>query len=101
MCPGPDCFITASKLRTQHQPCITQADFINSFYYADKFVEAYSTQIVQNPGAVADLDGVPPVFPYSIFYVYFEQYLTIQGIAFENTLLALGMQLLNESSEVY
>lgn len=52
----------------------TQEDFINALKVAY---------------AVADQSPVP-IYPYSVFYIYFEQYLYITSIAIQDSLFALG-----------
>ncbi|KAF2072589.1 hypothetical protein CYY_006086 [Polysphondylium violaceum] len=66
--------IVASRFDGYHTPLKTQNDFINAmktaYYVADQ----------------SDLD----IFPYSVFYVFFEQYLYIINIAVTDILLALA-----------
>ncbi|EFA85411.1 hypothetical protein PPL_02414 [Heterostelium album PN500] len=70
-----DGVIVASKLDGYHTTLRYQQDFINSmksvYWYADHF------------------HGDFEIFPYSVFYVYFEQYLTIVNVAILDIGLAL------------
>jgi Niemann-Pick C1 protein len=72
-----DAGVTASHFRTYHTPLKTQADFINAFDAAHRIAADISTRT----GA--------EVFPYSIFYVYFDQYAHVVAITQE--LLGLGL----------
>lgn len=69
--------VVASHFRTFHSPLRTQADFIHSLEAAHRIAEDITERTGTN------------VFPYSIHYVYFDQYLHIIGITQE--ILGLGL----------
>lgn len=69
--------VVASHFRTFHSPLKTQADFIHSLESARRIAD----DISERTGTT--------VFPYSIHYVYFDQYLHIVGITQE--ILGLGL----------
>jgi Niemann-Pick C1 protein len=69
--------VEASHFRTFHSPLRTQADFIHSMEAARRISEDLSEKTGTS------------IFPYSIHYVYFDQYLRIIGITKE--LLGLGL----------
>ncbi|EGG22062.1 Niemann-Pick C type protein [Cavenderia fasciculata] len=69
--------IVASRLDGYHSTLRTQNDFINAIKAAYYLADHFTSQ------------GLP-VFVYSVFYVYFEQYLTIQKIAVMDIGLALA-----------
>jgi len=69
--------VEASHFRTFHSPLRTQADFIHSMEAARRISEDLSEKTGTS------------IFPYSIHYVYFDQYLRIIGITRE--LLGLGL----------
>ena len=69
--------VLASHFRTFHSPLKSQADFINAFEAAHRIADDISRQT----GAV--------VFPYSLFYVFFDQYAHI--IAITQELIGLGL----------
>ena len=69
--------VEASHFRTFHSPLRSQEDFIQSMEAARRISEDLSAQTGTS------------VFPYSIHYVYFDQYLRIIGITKE--LLGLGL----------
>jgi len=69
--------VIASHFRTFHKPLKTQDDFINAFEAAHRIAE----EISENTGAT--------VFPYSLFYVFFDQYAHI--IAITQKVLGLGL----------
>jgi len=69
--------VVASHFRTFHTPLKNQEDFINAFAAAHRIAEEISEDI----GAT--------VFPYSLFYVFFDQYAHIVAITQE--ILGLGL----------
>ncbi|KAF4602307.1 hypothetical protein EYR40_005512 [Pleurotus pulmonarius] len=69
--------VIASHFRTSHRPLKTQNDFINAFAAAHRVADDISRET-----------GVD-VFPYSIFYVFFDQYAHIVAITQE--ILGLGL----------
>ncbi|CAM9577124.1 unnamed protein product [Discosporangium mesarthrocarpum] len=88
--------IQASRLRFNMQPLASQRDYVNSFFYiktitnrlADKVSERYEGQ--RNAWGVGNL-----AFPYSLYFVFYEQYTYIQGVALQNIALAVGVVLLS------
>lgn len=70
--------VSASHFRTYHTPMKSQDDYINSLASAKRI----AAEIAQHTGG--------NVFPYSIFYVFFEQYATIVT----TTRLVIAMALL-------
>jgi len=69
--------VDASHFRTFHTPLKTQEDFINAFTAAHRIADEISK----------DIGG--SVFPYSLFYVFFDQYAHIVAITQE--ILGLGL----------
>ncbi|GLB33570.1 putative multidrug efflux transporter AcrB transmembrane domain-containing protein [Lyophyllum shimeji] len=69
--------VVASHFRTFHAPLKSQADFVNAFASAHRVAD----DISQRTGA--------DVFPYSMFYVFFDQYAHIVAITQE--VLGLGL----------
>ncbi len=69
--------VTASHFRTYHTPLKSQADFINAMTAAQRI----SADITHRTGI--------KVFPYSLFYVFFDQYEHVVSIAFQVISLAL------------
>ncbi|EGO01710.1 hypothetical protein SERLA73DRAFT_85531 [Serpula lacrymans var. lacrymans S7.3] len=69
--------VMASHFRTSHTPLRSQADFINSFSAAHKIADEISERTGSN------------VFPYSLHYVFFDQYAHI--IAITQEVLGLGL----------
>ncbi|GJJ07483.1 hypothetical protein Clacol_001685 [Clathrus columnatus] len=74
--------VAASHFRTFHSPLKNQTDFINAFTAAHRIAEEIS------------LATGTKVFPYSLFYVFFDQYAHIIAITQEILGLALGSVLL-------
>jgi Niemann-Pick C1 protein len=69
--------VVASHFRTFHSPLKSQADFIHAFAAAHRIAEDLS----QRTGTT--------VFPYSMFYVFFDQYAHI--VAITQYVLGLGL----------
>ncbi|KAF4382786.1 hypothetical protein G4B88_021569 [Cannabis sativa] len=70
--------IQASEFRTYHTPVNKQADYVNSIKAAREFSSRVSASLKMQ------------IFPYSVFYIFFEQYLDIWRIALTDIALALG-----------
>jgi len=69
--------VVASHFRTSHSPLKSQADFINSFHAAHRIADEISEQTGLH------------VFPYSLHYVFFDQFAHI--IAITQQILGLGL----------
>lgn len=69
--------VIASHFRTFHSPMKSQADFINSFHAAHRIADEISTETGLH------------VFPYSLHYVFFDQFAHI--IAITEQILGLGL----------
>ncbi|KAJ8762195.1 hypothetical protein K2173_007350 [Erythroxylum novogranatense] len=74
-----DGVIRASSFRTYHTPLNKQADFINSIRAAREFSSRMSDSLKME------------IFPYSVFYIFFEQYLDIWRVALINLAIAIGV----------
>ncbi|XVE67310.1 hypothetical protein DITRI_Ditri08aG0150500 [Diplodiscus trichospermus] len=70
--------IQASEFRTYHTPLNRQGDYVNALRAAREFSSRISDSLKMQ------------IFPYSVFYIFFEQYLDIWGIALMNIAIALG-----------
>ncbi|XP_019086605.1 PREDICTED: Niemann-Pick C1 protein-like isoform X3 [Camelina sativa] len=70
--------IQASEFRTYHTPLNTQGDFVNALRAAREFSSKISNSL--------KID----IFPYSVFYIFFEQYLDIWRVALTNLAIAIG-----------
>ncbi|XP_030527101.1 NPC intracellular cholesterol transporter 1 [Rhodamnia argentea] len=70
--------IQASSFRTYHTPLNKQADYVNSLRAAREFSSRVSDSL--------KID----IFPYSVFYMFFEQYLDIWKTALINLAIAVG-----------
>lgn len=83
----PTSRVKASRLRFQLQPLRQEKDFINSYYYLQKYIAQLAEGVVapegkKNQGSL--------VFPYSLTFVFYEQYGYIQGVAIQDLLLAIA-----------
>lgn len=70
--------IHASSFRTYHTPLNKQVDFVNSMRAAREFSSRVSESLQVE------------IFPYSVFYMFFEQYLHIWKTALVNLAIAIG-----------
>ncbi|KAK7299788.1 hypothetical protein RJT34_10616 [Clitoria ternatea] len=70
--------IQASEFRTYHTPLNRQADYVNAIQAARDFSTRMSASLKMD------------IFPYSVFYIFFEQYLDIWKMALINITIALG-----------
>ncbi|GAB2291644.1 NPC intracellular cholesterol transporter 1 [Dionaea muscipula] len=70
--------IRASEFRTYHTPLNEQGDYVNAMRAAREFSSRVSDSL--------KID----IFPYSVFYIYFEQYLDIWANAMVNIAIALA-----------
>lgn len=111
------CHVMTSRLRAQHTPLRTQKDFIDAKQILDSVVNILQNDLptldlekigVKGygplvPGVIIpDMDDIrghtqwlPPApgglaFPYSLIYVFYEQYDFIRGVAMSNVLCAIG-----------
>lgn len=71
--------IPASHFRTMHSPLRSQDDFINAYTSARRIARDVS----RSTGA--------EVFPYSVFYIFFDQYVTIVGLTAGLLSAAIGI----------
>lgn len=73
-----DGIIKASAFRTYHTPLNKQVDYVNSMRAAREFSSRVSDSLKME------------VFPYAVFYMFFEQYLSIWRTALINLAIAIG-----------
>lgn len=72
--------VSASHFRTSHTPLRTQADFINAYASARRVAES-----------IGDSQNIS-VFPYSKFYIFFDQYASIKNLT--GTLLGFALAII-------
>ncbi|KAG8065782.1 hypothetical protein GUJ93_ZPchr0004g39891, partial [Zizania palustris] len=70
--------IQASAFRTYHTPLNKQSDYVNSMRAAQDFSSKMSKDLQME------------IFPYSVFYIFFEQYLGVWKTAIMNICVCLG-----------
>lgn len=70
--------IQASSFRTYHKPLSRQVDYVNAMKAAQDFSSRVSDSLKLQ------------VFPYSVYYIFFEQYITIWKTALINIAIGLG-----------
>jgi Niemann-Pick C1 protein len=81
--------IKASEFRSYHTPLNKQNDFVDALRAAKDFTKRISQSL-----------GIT-VFPYSVFYIYFEQYLNIVKTTTVSLALALGVFYFQSPFPVY
>lgn len=102
--------VKASRFRFQHKALIHQSDFIDSVQDTRKAVDHLSKKLVPYLNSRAELDNHALItanidwteisdsydsdehlaYTYSLFYIYYEQYKTIQGVALQNLMVAIA-----------
>ncbi len=91
--------IETSRFRFQHVALTNQQIYVDSVQQTNAVCREYKdlfplyegksqTQNFELNGKTID---IPSVFPYSLFYVYYDQYLTIRGITVQNILIGLAV----------
>lgn len=93
---GESGLIEASRFRFSHKPLTKQSVYVDSIIQTKSVVSQYAQNFTtyENKDSIFEVNGekvsISPAFPYSLFYVYYDQYLFIRGIFFENILIALA-----------
>lgn len=75
--------IEYTKINFFHGPLREQMDFINSVKEINEIVDYF----IEKEGLEKNLNMI--IYPYSFFYVFFEQYSTIKGLTIQNYVLSL------------
>jgi Niemann-Pick C1 protein len=86
--------VNASRVMFLHSPVSTQEDFIRDYDQTHQLIASLQnnlTEIAKNDPLYQGLPQ-PEIFAYSMFYIYFEQYTYIKGVAVQN--LSISMLLL-------
>jgi Niemann-Pick C1 protein len=87
--------IDATRLRFQHVALSNQSVYIDSFIQTRKVVKRFSDKfaLMKNTSNKHKINSkeveIEAAFPYSLFYVYYDQYTFIQGISLMNVIIAL------------
>lgn len=92
--------LDSTRFRFQHIALVNQTVFIDSLLETKNLLKKYTEKLKKITGK----NGKSPVFkvndqiieidstyPYSLFYVYFDQYLVIRGVLIENWFIALAV----------
>ena len=90
--------IEASRFRFQHIPLVNQSVYVNAVLqtnavartYRDNFTLMEGRNKTQNFVLNGKTVDINTVFPYSLFYVYYNQYLFIRGISVQNLLIGFA-----------
>ncbi|MCQ2817371.1 MAG: hypothetical protein MJ252_08920 [archaeon] len=91
--------IEASRFRFQHVALVNQSIYVDSVIQTNAVAREYKDKFTLYPGKSKtknfNLNGkdvdIPSVFPYSLFYVYYDQYLFIRGITIQNLLIGFAV----------
>jgi Niemann-Pick C1 protein len=78
--------LLGSRMRFQANALKNQSVFVNTYYYMHAVTRTWQHKFQQLSNAK---HGKIQVFPYTLFFVFEEQYTYIQGIALQSVLLAL------------
>lgn len=93
---GDSGLIEASRFRFSHKPLTKQSVYVDSIVQTKSVVSQYAKNFTtyENKDSSFEINGekvsISSAFPYSLFYVYYDQYLFIRGIFFEDILIALA-----------
>lgn len=93
---GENGLIEASRFRFSHKPLTNQTVYVDSIIQTKSVLAQYAKNFTyyDHKEKAFEFDGnkvhIASAFPYSLFYVYYDQYLFIRGIFFENILIALA-----------
>lgn len=82
-----------TRLEFLSAPLQQQADFIKSYDETYQIVKKLSDDYAKEAETLPEYQGRPKpnMFAYSLFYMYFEQYTYIKGIALQNILISLAV----------
>jgi Niemann-Pick C1 protein len=94
---GEDGKIEASRFRFQHVALTNQTVFVNSLIQTKVVASIYAKNLTTYEGKDTKWEiskdqkvELDTVFPYALFYVYYDQYTFIRGISLQNILIALA-----------
>lgn len=88
--------IEASRFRFFHKPLTVQKVYVDSIIQTKTVLSEYAKNFtkINSSANPFEINGekieVASAFPYSLFYVYYDQYLSIRGIFLENIMIALA-----------
>ena len=90
--------IEASRFRFQHVPLVNQSVYVNAVLQTNAVARTYRNNFTLMEGRTTSknfiLNGeavdIQTAFPYSLFYVYYDQYLFIRGISVQNLLIGFA-----------
>lgn len=89
--------LESSRFRFSHKPLTVQKTYIDSLIQTTTTLNSFeekgneiSNKKVTFPAYGKDVE-IKKIFGYSLFYVYFDQYLVIRGVWLENLLIAIGV----------
>ena len=89
--------VVSTRFRFQHTMTKTDDDYTRALVETRRVSDQFASSLHTLDGIQDDEDSsseVKPVFAYSLFYVYYDQYTYIRGILAEDTLLAMAAVLL-------
>jgi len=82
-----------TRLEFLSAPLQKQPDYIKSYDETYQIVQKVSEQYAEEAKKLPEYKGrpLPNMYAYSLFYMYFEQYTYIKGIALQNILISLAV----------
>jgi len=87
-----DGIVRLSRVMFLHSPVRTQEDFIRNYDETHQLISALQANLTAMAAANEDYKekGVmPTIYAQSMFYIYFEQYTYIKGLAMQNLLVSM------------
>lgn len=83
--------VPISRIMFLHSPVRTQEDFIRNYDETHQMIAALQKNLTQMAADNEEYAGqpTPTMYANSMFYVYFEQYTYIKGVAVQNLLISL------------
>lgn len=89
--------IEASRFRFQHIALVNQTIYVNSLIQTKVVAQEYSSKFTTYPGKSSLFEVKPgvnveldTVFPYSLPYIYYEQYTYIRGLSIQSVMITLA-----------
>lgn len=83
--------VPIARIMFLHSPVRTQEDFIRNYDETHQIISSLQANLTSMARSNPSYENqtMPTMFAYSMFYVYFEQYTYIKGVAVQNLLVSL------------
>lgn len=86
-----DQVVTYSRIMFLHSPVRTQDDFIRNYDETHQLIASLQANLTEMAKNSEDYINktLPTMFAQSMFYIYFEQYTYIKGVAAQNLMISM------------